>query len=293
MYLCVSARGWSSRHPALFTPVLYVGACLFERLIASAEANATRDDYHGALAALDEALRLIPGHHQGQELRRRYQATLEHQEAERRRAAAVAAITAQLDGDDLEAAGRLLDAAVAEHGESDDLARLTQRLEELDRCRRQAAARKLLDQARSQLAVDEASGAVGRIGVGTDDVSARIGLVFDTRDREAATQRGVLVEAIHTRADADVLGGVHRGWNVATTIGSSGLASWLGSTVSVMPVVVTCAVYGSGTGGPLCGANKGDLSAPASRMLGFSPNSARRPVTSSDRLSPRATVRTG
>lgn len=63
-------------------------------------------------------------------------------------------------------------------------------------------------QTRSQLTVDRATGAVDRIGVGTDDVSARIGLVFDTRDREAATQRGVLVEAIHSRADEDVLGDV-------------------------------------------------------------------------------------
>jgi len=63
-------------------------------------------------------------------------------------------------------------------------------------------------QARSQLAADEASGAVDRIRIGTNDVSARIGLVLDTRDREAAPQRGVLIEAIHTRADADVLGDV-------------------------------------------------------------------------------------
>jgi len=63
-------------------------------------------------------------------------------------------------------------------------------------------------QAESQLAADLSAGAVSRVGVGTNDVSARVGLVFDTRDREAATQRGVLVEAIHTRADADVLGDV-------------------------------------------------------------------------------------
>jgi hypothetical protein len=60
----------------------------------------------------------------------------------------------------------------------------------------------------SALGAELATGAVDRIGIGTDDVSGRIGLVFDTRDREAATQRGVLLEAIHTRADADVLGDV-------------------------------------------------------------------------------------
>ena len=61
---------------------------------------------------------------------------------------------------------------------------------------------------RSQLSQELADGTVTRIGVGTDDVSARIGLVVDTRDREAAPQRGVLLEAIHTRADADVAGDV-------------------------------------------------------------------------------------
>ena len=57
------------------------------------------------------------------------------------------------------------------------------------------------------MAVDQAAG-LDRIAVGTDDASARIGLVFDTRDREAATQRGALLEAIHTRADSNVLGDV-------------------------------------------------------------------------------------
>lgn len=62
--------------------------------------------------------------------------------------------------------------------------------------------------ARSALGAELAAGGLERIGVGTNDVSARIGLVLDTRDREAATKRGVLVEAIHTRADAGVLGDV-------------------------------------------------------------------------------------
>lgn len=61
---------------------------------------------------------------------------------------------------------------------------------------------------RSALGAELAAGGLDRIGVGTSDVSARIGLVLDTRDREAATQRGVLIEAIHTRADADVMGDV-------------------------------------------------------------------------------------
>ena len=61
---------------------------------------------------------------------------------------------------------------------------------------------------RSALGAELAAGGLDRIGVGTSDVSARIGLVLDTRDREAATQQGILVEAIHTRADADVMGDV-------------------------------------------------------------------------------------
>lgn len=78
-------------------------------------------------------------------------------------------------------------------------------------------------QARSQLSVDIASGAVTRTGVGTDDVSARIGLVLDTRDREAAAQNGVLLEAIHTRADADVLGDVTY---ARTTVSARGFKSF-------------------------------------------------------------------
>lgn len=61
---------------------------------------------------------------------------------------------------------------------------------------------------RSALGAELAAGGLDRIGIGTSDVSARIGLVLDTRDREAATQQGLLVEAIHTRADADVMGDV-------------------------------------------------------------------------------------
>lgn len=58
----------------------------------------------------------------------------------------------------------------------------------------------------SQLAADQAAGADPRIAVGTADVSVRVGLVVDTRDREAATQNGFLFEALHAVADADVAG---------------------------------------------------------------------------------------
>jgi hypothetical protein len=60
----------------------------------------------------------------------------------------------------------------------------------------------------SALGGERAAGSLDRIGVGTTDASLRIGLVFDTRDREAAPRRGVLLEAIHARADADVLGDI-------------------------------------------------------------------------------------
>lgn len=60
----------------------------------------------------------------------------------------------------------------------------------------------------SVLGAEWGAGGLDRIGIGTTDASIRVGLVLDTRDREAATQRGVLVEAIHTRADAEVAGDV-------------------------------------------------------------------------------------
>jgi outer membrane protein assembly factor BamA len=60
----------------------------------------------------------------------------------------------------------------------------------------------------SALGAELEAGGPARIGIGTNDVSGRVGLVVDTRNREAAPQRGVLLEAIHTRADADVAGDV-------------------------------------------------------------------------------------
>jgi hypothetical protein len=61
---------------------------------------------------------------------------------------------------------------------------------------------------RSALGAELAAGGLDRVAVGTTDASLRIGIVLDTRDREAVPQRGLLIEAIHTRADADVLGDV-------------------------------------------------------------------------------------
>jgi hypothetical protein len=66
----------------------------------------------------------------------------------------------------------------------------------------------LLDtlQTPSQLGVDLAAGADPRIARGTNDISFRVGLVVDTRDREAAPQRGVLLEAIESIADSSLAG---------------------------------------------------------------------------------------
>jgi hypothetical protein len=58
----------------------------------------------------------------------------------------------------------------------------------------------------SRLAADLAAGAGPRLGVPTDEVSLRGGIVFDTRDREANPLNGLLLELIHSRADGDVAG---------------------------------------------------------------------------------------
>ncbi|MDH3459146.1 MAG: outer membrane protein assembly factor, partial [Gemmatimonadota bacterium] len=57
----------------------------------------------------------------------------------------------------------------------------------------------------SQLAQDLATGADPSIGQGTTDASARIGLVFDTRNDEPAPTRGLLIEAIVGIADSGVI----------------------------------------------------------------------------------------
>ena len=58
----------------------------------------------------------------------------------------------------------------------------------------------------SQLAADLQAGVDPRIGIGTAEVSGRIGLVFDTRNDEPAPVRGVLLEAILSAADSGVVG---------------------------------------------------------------------------------------
>lgn len=58
----------------------------------------------------------------------------------------------------------------------------------------------------SLLAIDLANGVDPTIGLSTNDVSARFGLVFDSRDDEVAAGRGILIEAVVGVADADVAG---------------------------------------------------------------------------------------
>ncbi len=58
----------------------------------------------------------------------------------------------------------------------------------------------------SLIAIDLANQATPTIGVGTNDVSVRLGLMVDTRDDEVAPTRGFVVEAGVGIADADVAG---------------------------------------------------------------------------------------
>jgi outer membrane protein assembly factor BamA len=60
----------------------------------------------------------------------------------------------------------------------------------------------------SQLAADAATGVDPAIGRTVGDVSARVGLVFDTRNDEPAPTSGVLLEAIVGFADSSIAGGV-------------------------------------------------------------------------------------
>jgi hypothetical protein len=60
----------------------------------------------------------------------------------------------------------------------------------------------------SVLANDATNGVDPSIGVPTNDISGRIGLVYDSRNDEVGSERGVLLEAIVSAADADIAGDV-------------------------------------------------------------------------------------
>ncbi len=71
----------------------------------------------------------------------------------------------------------------------------------------------------SQLGQDQTNGVDPLIGVGTNDISARIGVVYDSRSDEVAPRSGVLLEAIIGAADDGIAGDLtyHR-----TTVSASG-----------------------------------------------------------------------
>ncbi len=71
----------------------------------------------------------------------------------------------------------------------------------------------------SQLAIDSALGLDPTIGSNVSDISGKIGLVWDSRDDEAAPRRGMLIEAIFGGADADFAGDLSY---TRTTVSASG-----------------------------------------------------------------------
>jgi outer membrane protein assembly factor BamA len=87
---------------------------------------------------------------------------------------------------------------------------------------------------------DLASGVDRTIARPTNDVSARVGLVFDLRDSETAPHSGVLLEAIHSVADASVAGDLTY---TRTTVSAAGY-------VPIGPqFLVAARVAGEGMGG--------------------------------------------
>lgn len=91
-----------------------------------------------------------------------------------------------------------------------------------------------------RLRQDLAAGAEPLIARPTNDVSGRVGLVLDLRNSETAPQSGVLLEAIHSVADASVAGDLSY---TRTTVSAAGY-------VPIGPqLVVAARVAGEGMGG--------------------------------------------
>ena len=91
-----------------------------------------------------------------------------------------------------------------------------------------------------QLRQDLAAGIYPNIARPTNDVAGRLGLVFDLRNSETAPHSGVLLEAIHSVADASVLGDLTY---TRTTVSAAGY-------VPIGPrLVVAARVAGEGMGG--------------------------------------------
>ncbi|MFQ6046666.1 MAG: BamA/TamA family outer membrane protein [Gemmatimonadales bacterium] len=58
----------------------------------------------------------------------------------------------------------------------------------------------------SRLVNDQTAGLDPTIGRNVSDITLRVGVVFDVRDDEVAPRRGVLLQAIHNRADSSLAG---------------------------------------------------------------------------------------
>ena len=92
----------------------------------------------------------------------------------------------------------------------------------------------------SRLRLDLAAGIAPTIARPTNDISGRVGLVLDLRNSETAPHSGVLLEAIHSVADASVLGDLTY---TRTTVSAAGY-------VPIGPqLVVAARVAGEGMGG--------------------------------------------
>ena len=91
-----------------------------------------------------------------------------------------------------------------------------------------------------RLRQDLTAGADPTIARPTNDVSARVGLVFDLRNSETAPHSGVLLEAIHSVADASVAGNLTY---TRTTVSAAGYVP-----IGPQPVVAA-RVAGEGMGG--------------------------------------------
>jgi outer membrane protein assembly factor BamA len=71
----------------------------------------------------------------------------------------------------------------------------------------------------NQLALDSAANVDPTIGLATSDVAFRAGLLFDTRDDEVATNKGVLLQLTHAVASANVAGDVSYSRTTASAAG--------------------------------------------------------------------------
>jgi hypothetical protein len=198
------------------------------RRVAAVEAALGGEDLAGARAALARLAELTPEHEQIGSLRRRLE-EIESLLARRERLTAIAASVRQLlSRDDLEAAGRAVEDALALDGEDAEaralLARVQARREERERGRRAVLERRVA-QAQARLKSGDLLGAIDQFeGVLSEDPgheAAREGLAeagnrraaLDSREAAAACQAAIdaTVAAGRLRvAEGDLIGGIER-----------------------------------------------------------------------------------